>query len=78
MTPSTSPTARTRSAAWVRSTTLLVAEQSFRKLECLELLADVAAGVEYEDGVRVRRPFEGRRLIRGNTPLEEAPSRGGE
>lgn len=34
--------------------TLLLAEQSFRKLNAFELLAEVAAGVEYVDGERVR------------------------
>jgi transposase-like protein len=32
---------------------LLVAEQSFRRLDHAELLAEVAEGANYEDGVRV-------------------------
>ena len=31
----------------------MVAEQTFRKLNAPELLADVAAGAVYKDGVRV-------------------------
>ena len=34
--------------------TLLIAEQTFRKLNAPELLPEVAEGVEYVDGVRVR------------------------
>ena len=34
---------------------LLVAERSFRRLDHLELLAEVAEGATYEDGVRVAR-----------------------
>jgi putative transposase len=34
--------------------TLLIAEQSFRKLDAPELLAEVAAGVTYVDGLRVK------------------------
>ena len=34
---------------------LLVAEKSFRRLDHPELLAEVAEGVTYEDGVRVAR-----------------------
>jgi putative transposase len=38
--------------------TLLVAEQSFRRLDCPELLPEVAEGVVYVDGVRVKRGNE--------------------
>ena len=34
--------------------TLLLAERSFRRLNAPELLAEVAAGVRYENGVRLR------------------------
>jgi hypothetical protein len=34
--------------------TLLVAEQSFRKLDAPELLAEVAEGATYVDGIRVK------------------------
>jgi hypothetical protein len=38
--------------------TLLVAEQSFRRLDSPELLPEVAAGVVYVDGVRDKRGNE--------------------
>jgi len=38
--------------------TLLVAEQSFRRLDCPELLPEVAEGVVYVDGVREKRGNE--------------------
>jgi hypothetical protein len=38
--------------------TLLIAEQTFRRLDAPELLAEVAEGVVYVNGVRVR-PSEG-------------------
>ena len=34
--------------------TLLIAEQTFRKLDAPELLPEVAEGVEYVDGERVK------------------------
>ena len=48
--------------------TLLVAEQSFRRLNAPELLPEVAEGVVYVDGVRGQAgQQEGRRLIFGCT-----------
>jgi len=38
--------------------TLLVAEQSFRRLDAPELLPQVAEGVMYVDGVREKRGHE--------------------
>jgi transposase-like protein len=35
--------------------TLLIAEQTFRRLDAPELLAEVAEGVTYVDGVRMKR-----------------------
>jgi transposase-like protein len=36
--------------------TLLIAERTFRKLDAPELLAEVAEGVAYVDGIRVKQP----------------------
>ncbi len=38
--------------------TLLIAEHSFRRLDALELLPEIAEGVAYVDGVRVKRREE--------------------
>ena len=38
--------------------TLLVAEQSFRRLDAPELLPEVAVGVEYVNGERAKRDNE--------------------
>ena len=38
--------------------TLLIAEHSFRRLDALELLPEIAEGVTYVDGVRVKRREE--------------------
>jgi hypothetical protein len=43
--------------------TLLIAEQSFRRLDAPERLPEVAEGVAYVDGVRAAGQREGRRLI---------------
>jgi transposase-like protein len=37
---------------------LLVAERTFRRLNAAELLADVALGAQYVDGIAVRRSSE--------------------
>jgi len=39
---------------------LLVVEKSFRRLDAPELLAEVLAGVSYDNGVRVRHKAEER------------------
>jgi transposase-like protein len=39
--------------------TLLIAERTFRKLDASDLLADVAAGATYIDGIRVKQPNTG-------------------
>jgi hypothetical protein len=39
--------------------TLLIAERTFRKLDAPELLAKVAEGVAYIDGIRVKQPLTG-------------------
>jgi transposase-like protein len=38
--------------------TLLIAERTFRKLDASELLAEVAEGVAYVDGIRVKQPSQ--------------------
>ena len=43
-------------AAAVIWQTLLIAERTFRKLDAPELLAEVAEGVAYVDGIRVKQP----------------------
>ena len=45
---------RVENATAVLWKTLLLAERSFRRLNAPELLAEVAAGVRYDDGVRLR------------------------
>jgi hypothetical protein len=45
---------RVENATAVLWKTLLLAERSFRRLNAPELLVEVAAGVRYENGVRLR------------------------
>ena len=60
---SVSVTLRSPNATAVIWKTLLVAEQSFRKLDAPELLAEVAAGATYVDGVRVKE-----NAVKGKVP----------
>jgi hypothetical protein len=57
---------RVENATAVIWKTLLVAEQTFRRLDAPELLAEVAEGVTYVNGVRVKRGWP--RLTRRPPP----------